>query len=122
VTYLPPAPTPCEKNPCGQNAICKERNGVGSCICQENYYGDPYVACKPECVTNSDCSLDKACNSNMRCYNPCSVHDICGLGAQCKVVRHNPVCVCQPGLTGDPFIKCSVERSKKKFKSTKFIG
>lgn len=111
---MPPPPTPCQKNPCGMNAICREKNGVGSCICQENYYGDPYVGCKPECVTNSDCTLDKACSSSLRCYNPCSEHDICGIGAQCKVVRHNPVCICEPGLTGDPFVKCFVERSKKK--------
>ena len=30
----------------------------------------------------------------------------CGIEADCKVINHNPICTCPPGLTGDPFVKC----------------
>jgi hypothetical protein len=111
--YLPPPKSPCESNPCGSNAICRESNGVGSCTCKEYYYGDPYVACTPECLTSSDCPLNKACNSQvLRCENPCLKRDVCGINAVCEVVSHNAVCYCRNGLTGDPFIKCFADDSK----------
>lgn len=63
-------PSPCANSPCGANAICKERNGVGSCACLPEYYGDPYTGCRPECVQNSECDQTKACVNN-KCVDPC---------------------------------------------------
>lgn len=66
--YLPPPPDqvqdPCNPSPCGTNALCSARNGAGSCVCQELYFGDPYVGCRPECVQNNDCPTTKACSQN----------------------------------------------------------
>lgn len=63
-------PSPCANSPCGANAVCKERNGVGSCACLPEYYGDPYTGCRPECVQNSECDQTRACVNN-KCVDPC---------------------------------------------------
>lgn len=96
---------PCVPNPCGANALCNERNGVGSCSCMKDYFGDPYLGCRPECVQNSDCPYDKAC-FNMRCENPCACIGTCDANAECSVINHAPVCHCNAGYTGDAFQNC----------------
>lgn len=109
ITSLLVAPIPdeplnvCQPSPCGSNAVCKERNGAGSCSCLPEYYGDPYSGCKPECVLNSDCPKTKACVNN-KCVDPCP--GVCGLNAECNVINHSPSCSCIPGLTGDPLTAC----------------
>lgn len=102
----PPIETPvdpCNPSPCGANAICKSRNGAGSCVCLPEYYGDPYTGCRPECVTNSDCDRSKACLNN-KCRDPCP--GTCGLNAECRVVNHSPSCFCLPGYAGNPITAC----------------
>lgn len=94
---------PCNPSPCGANAICKERNGAGSCICLPEYFGDPYTGCRPECVTNSECDRSKACVNN-KCRDPCP--GTCGLDAECSVINHTPSCICLPGYTGNPITAC----------------
>lgn len=69
---------PCVPSPCGANAECKARNGVGSCTCLLEYYGDPYTGCRPECVQNSECDRSKACINN-KCKDPCP--GVCGVNA-----------------------------------------
>lgn len=77
----------------------------------QNYYGDPYVNCKPECIQNSDCPINKAC-LNMKCINPCA--SACGLNSECYVVNHLPQCTCLPDYTGNPIKICrQIIQSKK---------
>lgn len=102
---------PCNPSPCGSNAICKERNGAGSCTCLKEYFGDPYVGCRPECVTNSDCDKSKACSNN-KCVDPCP--GTCGINAECLVVNHVPSCSCIPGYTGEPTLQCLIIEPSKK--------
>ena len=104
---------PCNPSPCGANAVCKERNGAGSCTCLPEYFGDPYTGCRPECVINSDCSQDKACVRN-KCVSPCP--GVCGYNAECNVINHIPVCTCAPGYTGDAFRGCHQIRKYLSFK------
>lgn len=74
---------PCSPSPCGANAVCKERNGAGSCLCLPEYFGDPYTGCRPECVQNSECDRSKACINN-KCKDPCP--GVCGINAsKCRV-------------------------------------
>ena len=94
---------PCNPSPCGSNANCQERNGAGSCRCIPDYFGDPYVACRPECVVNSDCPSNKACQ-NLHCVDPCP--GTCGVNAICSVLNHIPTCTCFEGYIGDPFTAC----------------
>lgn len=96
---------PCNPSPCGSNAVCRERNGAGSCSCLPEYFGDPYTGCRPECVLNTDCNRDKACVNN-KCVNPCI--GTCGLNAECRVVNHAPSCSCLPGYTGEPLQACRI--------------
>lgn len=94
---------PCIPSPCGHNAICKESYSAGSCTCIENYYGNPYEGCRPECVINSDCHPNKACVQN-KCIDPCP--GTCGSNALCHVINHIPSCSCHEHYTGDAMKYC----------------
>lgn len=59
--------------------------------------------CRPECVLNSECPLDRAC-VNQKCVNPCPAS--CGTFATCVVRNHSPICACRQSYTGDPFTRC----------------
>lgn len=67
------------------------------------FLGRPELGCTPECITSLDCSYEHAC-VNQRCIDPCV--GSCGLGAQCQVSNHNPICSCPKGMVGDPFRIC----------------
>ena len=103
-------PDPCNPSPCGQNALCSNRNGAAACTCIQDYFGDPYVACRPECTINADCPSNKACK-NLHCIDPCP--GLCGVNAQCKVINHIPTCTCVEGYIGDPFTTCSLRPIRK---------
>ena len=97
---------PCKTSPCGEHAICTinpYNNKKVDCQCIDNFIGKPPY-CKPECMRNSDCKLDKACVTN-KCSDPCLNN--CGLNSECKVVNHRPVCACLQTYTGDPFVSCN---------------
>lgn len=61
--------------------------------------------CRPECITSSECPLDNVCK-NFKCTSPCP--EACGINTECRVIKHNPICSCKQGFTGDPFSVCSV--------------
>lgn len=99
---------PCVPSPCGPNSICREINSLPSCSCTLDSIGAP-PNCRPECISNSECSNDLAC-INKKCSDPCE--GSCGNNAECRVVSHTPVCVCPTGYTGDPFTQCLVAPCK----------
>ena len=101
---------PCNPSPCGSNAVCEARQKAGACRCIPEYFGDPYVACRPECVVNSDCPSNKACQRN-KCIDPCP--GTCGVNARCTVMNHIPVCTCVENYIGDPFTSCRVKPIRK---------
>ena len=104
-TPKPPS-NPCYPNPCGSNAQCRETNGIAVCVCLPDFRGDPTIACRPECVSPSECPSDKTC-VNRKCVDPCP--GVCGQNAQCRAINHNPVCDCLSGYIGDPYRRCTVE-------------
>lgn len=96
----------CDGNICGPNAQCKIVNGRGICECLSGFFGDPYnIGCKPECVISSDCPKNKLCLKS-KCVDPCEDGRLCGYGARCTTVSHNPICSCPPSTEGNPFIEC----------------
>lgn len=97
---------PCNPSPCGPNSRCQSFNNQAVCTCIRGFIGNP-PACRPECIVNTDCSLNEAC-INMKCGNPCL--GTCGISARCQVLNHNPICTCPPVFTGDPFIRCIPRR------------
>lgn len=103
---------PCNPSPCGANAVCNS----GICTCLAEYFGDPYKECRPECVLNSDCAKNKACNRN-KCVDPCP--GVCGQNAECSVYNHVPICNCIPDYYGDPFTVCRKRESKLRLLKTK---
>lgn len=107
--------TPCNPSPCGSNAVCREQKNVGSCQCIDGYSGNPYEGCRPECIINSDCPMNRAC-SQMKCVDPCP--GTCGSNTLCQVNNHVPTCICQPGYTGNPFSHCNVLIERKYFVNT----
>lgn len=98
-------------NPCGANAVCREQNGVGACQCVDNYFGNPYEGCRPECVLSSDCPSNKAC-VRYKCVDPCP--GVCGQNAECLVVNHLPTCNCFSGYTGDAYRYCHLVQNERK--------
>jgi hypothetical protein len=105
----PPRPSdPCQPNRCGPFSLCRDNgNGQAICTCMENMIGSP-PNCKPQCITNSECELSKACK-NRRCVDPC-LETRCGIRASCRVVSHSPVCECDKGYYGDPFYRCEEDK------------
>ena len=101
---------PCNPSPCGSNAVCQTRNRAAACQCIPEYFGDPYVACRPECVVHSDCPSNKACQRN-KCIDPCP--GTCGINAECRVMNHVPICTCIEGYIGDPFTACRLKPLSK---------
>lgn len=93
----------CNNVQCGANAICRDFNGALACHCLPDFYGNPYISCRPQCVVNSDCSPELACFHN-KCEDPCT--NVCGIGALCKTVNHHAVCYCESGQIGDPYVRC----------------
>lgn len=94
--------TPCEPTPCGPNSICQIIGDSPSCSCLTGFVGRPPY-CRPECVTNSECSYDKACINN-KCVDPCP--GACGRHAMCRVISHSPQCVCETGYEGNALDQC----------------
>lgn len=93
----------CDPSPCGPNSRCLlSQQGNAICSCLPGYRGSP-PACQRECISNSDCVLNKAC-LNFKCADPCP--GTCGVDARCEVISHNAICACHPGYEGDPFVKC----------------
>jgi len=92
----------CNPSPCGPNSQCRVNNNQAVCSCLPIFIGSP-PACRPECVTSSDCSLVLAC-MNQKCQDPCP--NSCGQHSNCRVIKHNPICSCKNGYTGDPFTVC----------------
>lgn len=103
-----PAVTPCQPNPCGPNAECRlALDNQALCECAPGTSGDPTSALgcnRLECTSDDECSLTEACIGN-RCRNPCL--GSCGVGANCRVDVHHPVCSCKEGLFGNPMVRCS---------------
>lgn len=93
---------PCVPSPCGLNSECRDIGGAPSCSCQQGFIGAP-PNCRPECRINAECSSNQACIRE-KCRDPCP--GSCGVGANCNVVTHTPVCTCIEGYTGDPFSSC----------------
>lgn len=93
---------PCVPSPCGGNANCRVVDARPVCACIANYIGRPPY-CRPECMVNSDCASNMACQ-NERCTNPCV--GACGPNAECHVQQHAPRCQCGPGFAGDPYSGC----------------
>lgn len=100
---------PCVPSPCGPNSQCRAVGSTPACSCLPNYIGRA-PNCRPECMINAECPANLAC-VNEKCKDPCV--GSCGLNALCTVIKHNPVCECQRGFTGDPFSVCTEYTPRK---------
>lgn len=95
-------PNPCLPSPCGPNSRCQAIGDSPSCSCLEEFIGTP-PNCRPQCISNSECPSHLAC-INQKCRDPCP--GSCGSNAECKVINHIPMCICNQGYEGDPFVSC----------------
>lgn len=96
---------PCTPNPCDPSSTCQVYGGeVAMCDPCSGPSGHYNPSCHPECLYNSDCPFNLAC-LNQKCVDSCP--GSCGVGAQCVVVHHEPVCSCPQSLTGNPYEHCS---------------
>lgn len=95
---------PCLPSPCGPNSECIENGDNAQCNCINEYIGSP-PNCRPECTSSTECATNMAC-INRKCRDPCP--GSCGTNAECRVVSHTPICLCQNGFSGDPFLGCNI--------------
>lgn len=93
--------SPCK---CGQSAECRVVNHQAKCTCPKTWVGNPYVSCRPECTTHSECPSDKPACLYQKCMNPCD--GVCGINADCNLRGITPVCSCPKHMTGNPFVSC----------------
>lgn len=49
---------PCSVANCGQQAQCQQEGNTTSCVCNDGYYGDPYVRCFP-IEADGDCNCQR---------------------------------------------------------------
>ena len=95
---------------CGRNAACKVVNRQAVCSCKEGFFGNPQddkIGClKIECTNNEECSADKRCHDN-RCKIACMVENLCGKNTLCFSEKHQSICKCQPGYTGNVQTGCT---------------
>lgn len=77
-------------------------NSQAVCSCQPEFMGTP-PNCRPECTISTECTSEKAC-VNRKCIDPCIGQ--CARNAICRVIAHNPICLCKDRFTGDPFTNC----------------
>lgn len=85
-------PGACLRNPCGDNAVCKESsNGGYECSCEVGCVGDP----------------KRSCLCGERQVNACAKMK-CGQNAGCRILGHNePECYCPSEYPqGDPYVQC----------------
>lgn len=113
-----PHEMPCTPSPCGLNSKCIEVDNHAVCSCLPDMIGAP-PNCRPECLVSSECPLDRSC-INQKCASPCI--GVCGLNSRCTVVNHNPICSCELGYTGDPFVRCVKEEQRKKATDFQFAS
>lgn len=96
----------CDRYLCGRQAVCVAKNHQASCACNNGFSGDPIQGCrKKQCDLDSECTDDKICDENM-CKIACLVGNNCGDNSICSSEKHNHLCYCQPGFTGDPIKGC----------------
>ncbi|CAG0885574.1 unnamed protein product [Cyprideis torosa] len=88
---------------CGENAECEVVNHQPNCRCPQDYLGNPFTRCYPECTTHQECPGHQAC-INLKCGDPCV--GACGTNANCRVENHKAICSCPKGFTGHPFDFC----------------
>ncbi len=80
------------------------------CLCLKGFQRDAVRGCRrADCAVDNDCAADKKCVRG-RCENPCAVSGACGRNAECRVVAHEPRCVCPPGHYGNPRVTCIEDR------------
>lgn len=99
----------CKPSPCGANAYCREHDETAVCECWPDYRGNPYDACHPECLVNSDCPNSFAC-IHTKCQDPCPA--TCGINAICSVSSHVAICSCPYPSIGDAFTRCDAPIEK----------
>lgn len=90
----------CNPSPCGANTECRD----GICSCKPNYFGNPYMSCRPECSHSSECAFNLTCINN-KCSDPCV--NLCGQNALCEVYDHIPMCSCPSNMVGNAFFSCT---------------
>lgn len=100
-------PITCDNIECGANSECSQRGKAFKCACKNGFFGDPLVGCRPECVINTDCPVQKSCK-NYKCEDPCL--NACGVNSLCEVINHYPVCYCPPNYVGDALVACNERR------------
>ncbi|KAJ4432712.1 hypothetical protein ANN_21349 [Periplaneta americana] len=107
---------PCVNVTCTDDAPCFVEEHKPVCkFCPPGFVTDSKYGCLKAGVSTSPsapvtCTLDVECTDAQacisgECVDPCTNN--CGLGSQCRVQAHKPICFCPQGYEGNPAIGCS---------------
>ncbi|KAF2350556.1 EGF-like domain [Trinorchestia longiramus] len=91
----------CSLGVCGESAECAVYDHRPVCTCPLGTTVPPIAVA---CENNDNCHEGMSC-VNLLCYDACAL-GVCGDHALCVASQHRPVCICPPGTTGNPQIKC----------------
>lgn len=98
---------------CARDAKCLAQNHRANCVCPAGTQGNPLISCvRGVCQYNEDCLDDEACDRLNRVCRPVCDSDSCAPTARCIGQKHQPVCNCQSGTSGNPYVECSSYREQ----------
>ena len=96
---------------CGRGAECLVQAHRAQCVCPAGTQGDPFLSCVAAvCQYNEDCADHEACDRLNRVCRPVCDDETCAATATCTGRKHQPVCSCPPGTSGNPYIECLGEQ------------
>jgi len=103
---------------CGPNEICRVVNNVPVCgssgVTNSNNGGkDKDSSSSSYCQKHVECPSTQVCSQH-NCVDPCASSSsgsedrlVCGGNARCIVVQHSPLCGCNEGMKGNPYVQCT---------------
>ena len=101
----------CAATSCAADEICRVRDATRPvCECQTNFVRHPVKGlCEkpslPDCVSDSDCSVESTCRPDLLGVRKCSracADFTCPPNSNCRAANHAGQCVCRDGFTGNP--------------------
>lgn len=108
-------------NPCTSDNMCTHDQECSvldtsplrtiMCRCPPDTFVDATGRCVPIVVTKPQCQVDFDCDDSDKCIRGTCVEacriDRCGVNAICNSWRHQSICTCAPGYTGNAHYECT---------------
>jgi len=98
---------------CGVDEICRVVNNGPVCGSKGSSSSFAKDTSSSYCQKHVDCPTTQVCSQHT-CVDPCTTTPseggerlVCGGNARCIVIQHSPLCGCNEGLKGNPYVACA---------------